>query len=66
MLRAWLPHRELCESPLAVFKLDKNVPKEFAEHTWDVRKLEGYKKGIGAGLPFSVSLMELMKAKVSV
>lgn len=64
MERLKYPLSENSAEYYAVFKLDKNVPKEFEEHTWDVRKLDGYKPGIGSAFPFAVSLFELMKTKV--
>jgi len=49
----------------AVYKLDEAIPDEFLDKAWDVRKLRGYRQGNLSGLPFAVSLRELMDAKVA-
>jgi len=41
------------------------VGQDFNDAKWDVSKLEGYTSGRGSGLPFAVSLAELMKAIAS-
>ncbi len=47
-----------------LYKIEKEVCREFAGALWDISKLEKFKRGRGSGLPFSVSLSELMKVKV--
>jgi len=45
-----------------VYKVEKVAGKGFNDAKWDVSKLEGYTSGRGSGLPFAVSLADLMKA----
>lgn len=45
-----------------VYKIEKEVSDDFAGAQWDIRKLEGYKSKRGSGIPFAVSLTDLMKA----
>ena len=47
-----------------VYTVKKVQEKEFLNQSWDIKKLEGYKKGRASALPFSVTLTELMKAIV--
>ena len=48
----------------AVFKVSKqNIPPEFNGLEWEVRKLSGYSERQRSGLPFAVTLRELMEAK---
>ncbi len=47
-----------------VYKIENIVEKELLGCKWDITKLNDYKTGRGSGLPFAVSLSELMKAKV--
>ncbi|MEJ8755449.1 DUF2357 domain-containing protein [Pontibacter sp. H259] len=47
-----------------IYKLEKVNTEEFSKINWDVRLLEKYSSGKGSAIPFSVSLTELMKAKV--
>lgn len=47
-----------------VFDVVSECEEEFKKYAWDVGLLEMYKKGRGSVLPFSVSLSELMRAKV--
>lgn len=48
-----------------VYKVDDAIEFEFENTKWDISKLEKYKIGRGSGLPFSITLSELMKVKVS-
>lgn len=54
------PTREL----YLVYTTDPEVEPEFAGMRWDVTKLPGYRANRASGLPFSVSLTELMKVLV--
>lgn len=54
------PTREL----YLVYATDPDVEPEFADMRWDVTKLPGYRANRASGLPFSVSLTELMKVLV--
>ncbi|MCD4679800.1 MAG: DUF2357 domain-containing protein, partial [Bacteroidales bacterium] len=47
-----------------VYKTEIVQDKEFLNQSWDIKKLEGYKKGRASALPFSVTLTELMKTVV--
>lgn len=47
-----------------VYKVEKTQELEFSNQSWDITKLEGYKKRRGSALPFSVTMTELMKAKI--
>lgn len=47
-----------------VYKIQEITDKELMNHKWDITLLEKYKKGRGSALPFSVTLTELMKAKI--
>lgn len=47
-----------------MFDILEDAELEFKKYTWDIRLLEKYSKGKGSALPFSVSISELMKAKV--
>ncbi|OJV17546.1 MAG: hypothetical protein BGO21_13900 [Dyadobacter sp. 50-39] len=47
-----------------VYGTDPEVEPEFAGMRWDVTKLSGYRANRASGLPFSVSLTELMKVLV--
>ena len=47
-----------------VYKIEKISDKEFLNQKWDITKLDGYRKGHGSALPFSVTLTELMKTIV--
>lgn len=44
-----------------VYKVKPATEKELIERKYDISKLEKYKTGRGSGLPFAVSLSELMK-----
>ena len=46
------------------FDIDLEVDATLKEYIWDVSKLKGYSLRRGSGLPFSVSLTELMSAVV--
>lgn len=48
-----------------VYKIEEVSHSEFANLKWDITKLSGYKNGRASALPFSVSLAELMKTKIS-
>jgi predicted component of viral defense system (DUF524 family) len=48
-----------------VYKVEKTEELEFSNQRWDITKLEGYKKRRGSALPFSVTMTELMKAKIT-
>ncbi|WP_353717540.1 nuclease domain-containing protein [Dyadobacter sp. 676] len=54
------PSREL----YLVYETDPEVEPEFLQMRWDVTRLPGYRANRASGLPFSVSLTELMKALV--
>ena len=54
------PTREL----YLVYTTDPDVEPEFAGMRWDVTRLPGYRANRASGLPFSVSLTELMKVLV--
>jgi len=45
-----------------VFKIEKEVEMEFKGLFWDLTKLNKYNNSIASGIPFSVSLTELIKA----
>ena len=47
-----------------VYKVKLASEEEFQNVKWDISKLDKYKSGRGSGLPFAVSLTELMKVKV--
>lgn len=47
-----------------VYKISEITDKELMNQKWDITRLEKYKQGRGSALPFSVTLTELMKAKV--
>jgi predicted component of viral defense system (DUF524 family) len=44
-----------------VYKIETVHDVEFLNRNWDITQLEGYKKGRGSVLPFSITLTELMK-----
>jgi len=46
-----------------VYKVEENKDEEFLNLSWDITKLNGYKKGRGSALPFSTTMTELMKVK---
>lgn len=46
-----------------VYKVAEIKDEEFLNLNWDITKLDGYKKGRGSALPFSVTMTELMKTK---
>lgn len=54
------PSREL----YLVYATDPEVEPEFSGMRWDVTRLPGYRANRASGLPFSVSLTELMKVLV--
>jgi predicted component of viral defense system (DUF524 family) len=45
-----------------IYRIDLNVETEFKNQQWNITKLEGYKPKRASGVPFVVSLSELMKA----
>ena len=47
-----------------VYKVQSITDGEFRNHKWDITQLEKFKTGRGSGLPFSVTLKDLMKAKI--
>jgi predicted component of viral defense system (DUF524 family) len=47
-----------------VYKIQNVTDIELMNQVWDITLLEKYKQGHGSGLPFSVTLSELMKTKV--
>lgn len=47
-----------------VYKVENIYDPEFLNKEWNITQLDGYKKGRGSGLPFSVTLTELMKAMI--
>jgi predicted component of viral defense system (DUF524 family) len=48
-----------------MFDILGEAEDEFKKYSWDIRLLENYSKGKGSALPFAATLIELMKAKVS-
>lgn len=46
-----------------VYRVELVQDEEFLNQSWDITKLEGYKKGAESVLPFAITLTELMKAK---
>jgi hypothetical protein len=48
-----------------VYKVKPVTEEEFLKVEWDITKLERFKSGRGSGLPFAVSLTELMKTKIN-
>lgn len=54
------PSREL----YLIYATDPEVEPEFAGMRWDVTRLPGYRANRASGLPFSVSMTELMKVLV--
>jgi len=46
-----------------IYKIKKIDTDEFANAEWDLRMLKGFTSGRASPIPFSVSLLELMKAK---
>lgn len=47
-----------------VYEITTGLEKEFENQKWNISKLEGYKSGRNSGLPFTVSLTELMKVVI--
>ncbi|KAA5534512.1 DUF2357 domain-containing protein [Taibaiella lutea] len=47
-----------------VYKIENEVEEEFKDKIWDITKLKNYQTGRGSGMPFSVTLSQLMKAIV--
>jgi len=47
-----------------VYTIENNISNDFSGAQWDIRKLPGYKSGRGSGLPFAVSLADLMNVVV--
>lgn len=47
-----------------VYDIERNVNEEFAEMKWDITNLGAYKTGRGSGIPFSITLTELMHVLV--
>lgn len=56
---------EPSQSYYLVYKIEQVHSIDFLNQSWDITKLEGYKTGRGSGLPFSITMTELMKAKMS-
>jgi hypothetical protein len=56
--------QEKQENYYLVYKVEVVHDKEFFNIKWDVTKLVGFKKGRGSSLPFSVTIAELMKARI--
>ena len=48
-----------------VYQIAPEIEGEFDGAKWDLTQLEEYRTGRGSGLPFAVSLVELMQSKVS-
>ncbi len=46
-----------------IYELEKENITEFSNYKWDITTLEGYKTGSGSGIPFSVTLAELMRVR---
>ena len=47
-----------------VYEVKEQNFQELKNVKWDIRKLPGYKRGHGSALPFSVTLSDLMRAKI--
>ena len=47
-----------------VYKVQETTDVELKNQKWDITKIEKHKNGRGSALPFSVSMSELMKAKI--
>ena len=47
-----------------VYKVQEITDIELQNQKWDITKLDKYKQGRASALPFSVTMVELMKAKV--
>jgi predicted component of viral defense system (DUF524 family) len=47
-----------------VYKVEEITESELLGYKWDLRKLDRYRTGHGSGLPFAVTLTELMKVAV--
>lgn len=47
-----------------VYKIQEITDVEFQNQKWDITQLDNYKQRRGSALPFSVTMTELMKAKV--
>ena len=47
-----------------VYKVEEISDVELQNQKWDITKLDKHKQGRGSALPFSVTMTELMKAKV--
>lgn len=60
LIRKKYPHEPKGELYL-VYELEKEIDKEFKQFVWDITKLDDFKTGYGSGIPFSISLTELMK-----
>ncbi|TYA58011.1 DUF2357 domain-containing protein [Formosa maritima] len=48
-----------------VYKVEEVSDVELQNQKWDITKLDKHKQGRGSGLPFSVTMTELMKVKVN-
>jgi hypothetical protein len=46
-----------------VYEVEEIKDEEFLNLSWDITKLDGFKKGRGSALPFSTTMTELMKVK---
>ena len=57
------PHEPSQEYYL-VYKVNESVENELMNTSWDITKLDGYKKGRGSAIPFSATMTELMKVKI--
>jgi hypothetical protein len=49
-----------------VYKIKEVTDKELMNQEWDITLLDKHKTGRASGLPFSVTLSELMKTKVKI
>lgn len=47
-----------------VYKISDNIPEEYSRFQWDISKLDGFKSGRGSGIPFVVTLTQLMEAVI--
>lgn len=45
-----------------VYRIEESIEDEFKNKKWDISKLENFKSGRGSGLPFAITLTELMLA----
>lgn len=57
-------YQEFSQEYYLVYKIQEISDIEFQDQSWDITVLNKYKRGRGSALPFSVTMTELMQAKV--